>query len=175
MANPRIIEKIVKRVRNRKAFIDVPNLARRFYTDYAAAFEKAERLIAGQKELKGNDLAFIRRRFSTASCSSASSSAKDGSTSAAATTIFAPCTLPEAIAKNRSTAAGSARCSSRAFRSKANSTAQPTDACRISKAEKGSGTFCAQHPEGRSGKRCLTPFPPSHASGCSSGRDWTSG
>ena len=56
MANPRIIEKIVKRVRNRKAFIDVPNLARRFYTDYAAAFEKAERLIAGQKELKGNDL-----------------------------------------------------------------------------------------------------------------------
>ena len=30
-------------------------------------------------------------------------------------------------------------------------------------------------PEGRSGKRCLTPFPPSHASGCSSGRDWTSG
>ena len=27
-------------------------------------------------------------------------------------------------------------------------------------AEKGSGTFCAKHPEGRSGKRCLTPFRP---------------
>ena len=26
-------------------------------------------------------------------------------------------------------------------------------------AEKGTGTFCAQHPEGRSGKRCLSPFP----------------
>ena len=26
--------------------------------------------------------------------------------------------------------------------------------------EKGSGTFCAQHPPGRSGKRFLTPFPP---------------
>ncbi len=25
--------------------------------------------------------------------------------------------------------------------------------------EKGTGTFCAQHPEGRSGKRCLSPFP----------------
>ncbi len=27
-------------------------------------------------------------------------------------------------------------------------------------AEKGTGTFCAKHPEGRSGKRCLSPFPP---------------
>jgi potassium efflux system protein len=27
-------------------------------------------------------------------------------------------------------------------------------------AEKGTGTFCAEHPEGRSGKRCLSPFPP---------------
>jgi uroporphyrinogen III methyltransferase/synthase len=26
-------------------------------------------------------------------------------------------------------------------------------------AEKGTGTFCAQHPSGRSGKRCLSPFP----------------
>ena len=26
--------------------------------------------------------------------------------------------------------------------------------------EKGTGTFCAKHPEGRSGKRCLSPFPP---------------
>ena len=26
--------------------------------------------------------------------------------------------------------------------------------------EKGSGTFCAKHPSGRSGKRFLTPFPP---------------
>jgi RNA polymerase sigma-70 factor (ECF subfamily) len=25
--------------------------------------------------------------------------------------------------------------------------------------EKGTGTFCAEHPEGRSGKRCLSPFP----------------
>ena len=25
--------------------------------------------------------------------------------------------------------------------------------------EKGTGTFCAKHPEGRSGKRCLSPFP----------------
>jgi hypothetical protein len=25
--------------------------------------------------------------------------------------------------------------------------------------EKVTGTFCAKHPEGRSGKRCLSPFP----------------
>ena len=25
--------------------------------------------------------------------------------------------------------------------------------------EKGTGTFCAKHPQGRSGKRCLSPFP----------------
>ena len=27
------------------------------------------------------------------------------------------------------------------------------------KQEKGTGTFCAKHPKGRSGKRCLSPFP----------------
>jgi hypothetical protein len=30
----------------------------------------------------------------------------------------------------------------------------------LAAAEKGTGTFCAKHPEGRSGKRCLSPFPP---------------
>ena len=29
---------------------------------------------------------------------------------------------------------------------------------RSLRAKKGTGTFCAQHPEGRSGKRCLSPF-----------------
>ena len=31
--------------------------------------------------------------------------------------------------------------------------------CWAGGAEKGSGTFCAQHPSGLSGKRFLTPFP----------------
>ena len=31
---------------------------------------------------------------------------------------------------------------------------------RLARAGKGTGTFCAQHPKGRSGKRCLSPFPP---------------
>jgi ATP-dependent helicase/nuclease subunit A len=37
-----------------------------------------------------------------------------------------------------------------------------TGRCLVEKGlvEKGSGPFCAQHPEGRSGKRVLTPFPP---------------
>ncbi len=30
---------------------------------------------------------------------------------------------------------------------------------RGSRREKGTGTFCAKHPKGRSGKRCLSPFP----------------
>jgi len=29
----------------------------------------------------------------------------------------------------------------------------------VAEKEKGTGTFCAQHPSGRSGKRCLSPFP----------------
>lgn len=31
---------------------------------------------------------------------------------------------------------------------------------RLQPAEKGTGTFCAEHPEGPSGKRCPSPFPP---------------
>src|SRR5437667_5743652 len=31
---------------------------------------------------------------------------------------------------------------------------------RSGPAKKGAGTFCAKHPPGRSGKRCLTPFSP---------------
>jgi len=33
----------------------------------------------------------------------------------------------------------------------------------ITAREKGTGTFCAKHPPGRSGKRCLSPFPGYHA------------
>src|SRR5947209_11016013 len=32
--------------------------------------------------------------------------------------------------------------------------------------KKGSGTFCAKHPPGRSGKRCLTPFRRSATAAC---------
>ena len=43
---------------------DVEDLARRFSTDYAAAFEKAEKLIAGRKELEGDDpRMFTQARF----------------------------------------------------------------------------------------------------------------
>jgi quinol-cytochrome oxidoreductase complex cytochrome b subunit len=37
--------------------------------------------------------------------------------------------------------------------------ARPDDADERVGREKGTGTFCAQHPKGRSGKRCLSPFP----------------
>jgi hypothetical protein len=32
-------------------------------------------------------------------------------------------------------------------------------ATRLMPAEKVTGAFCAKHPKGRSGKRCLSPFP----------------
>ena len=101
---------------------DVEKVTRRFYEDYAAVFEKVEKLIGKQKELKGDDLRMFTQtlfnrlmflRFMERKAWLTFGGHKDYLRALYAAGGYRR--------RSRSTRAGSARCSSRAWPSRASS------------------------------------------------------
>ncbi len=69
---------------------NVEKVTKRFYEDYAAVFEKVEKLIAKQKEVKGDDLRMFTQTLFNRLMFLRFIKRKGGSRSAGTQTIFAP-------------------------------------------------------------------------------------